>query len=196
MLYINKRKKCINVKKEISKKITELIEPNLDDNGKFIIDMMILDDESFISPFCGRAPIISSDVATYLDNSIKTVPPKAKVTLHISSEVIAKDKEEVHVQSIRNYYQNERKQLIRELLSNKLASLTMFIIGLIVIAIMIAFSFLDFGEIWITILEIIGWVFVWEAVDKFVFERNKLKKDLLRANQLINAEVIFKRNSK
>lgn len=184
------------MKKEISKKITELIEPNLDENGRFIIDMMILDDESFISPFCGGSPIISSDAATYLDNSIKTVPPKAQVALHISSEVISKDKEEIHVQSIRNYYRNEQKQLIRELLSNKLASLTMFIVGLIVIAIMITFSFLGFGEIWITVLEIIGWVFVWEAVDKFVFERNKLKKDLLRANQLINAEVVFKQNTK
>lgn len=182
--------------KNESNKLTQLFEPNRDEHGRFIIDMMILDDDSFISPFCGKDPIISSDVATYLDNAIKNIPPKAQIALHISSDVIDKSKEEIHIQSIRNYYRNEQKQLSRELISNKLVSLIMFAIGLVIISIMIAFSFADFSEIWITILEIVGWVFVWEAVDKFFFERSKLKRDLLRTNQLINAEVYFKNDKK
>lgn len=184
------------MKKEISNKLNTLFEPKRDENGRFIIDMMILDDDSFVSPFCGDAPIISSDVATYLDNSIKNIPPKANVSLHIKSDVVAKEKENIHIESIRNYYRNEQKQLMRELFSNKIASIIMFIIGLVVISAMIVFSFTDFSEIWITILEIVGWVFVWEAVDKFFFERSKLKRDLLRTNQLINAEVSFKNNEK
>lgn len=182
--------------KNKSNKINELFEPNRDENGKFIIDMMILDDNSFVSPFCGNAPIVSSDVATYLDNSIKNIPPKSEIALHIISDVVSKDKEELYTQSLRNYYLNEQKQLMRELFFNKLASIIMFIIGLIVITMMIIFSFTNFSEIWITVLEIVGWVFIWEAVDKFVFERYKLKRDLLRANQLINSEVLFKRDSK
>ena len=184
------------MKKEVKNKLDDVLEQNRDENGRFIVDMMILDDSSFISPFCGGAPVVSQEVATYLDNAIKNVPPKGEITLHISSDVIAKDKESIHIQSIKNYYCNERKQLIRELISNKLASFTMFFIGLVIIAVMIVFSLKEVKEIWITVLEIIGWVFVWEAVDKFVFERNSLKKNLLRANQLINAKVVFKKINK
>ncbi|MCH5180775.1 MAG: hypothetical protein J1F32_06150 [Erysipelotrichales bacterium] len=179
--------------KKVTKKLDKIIDSNIDDKGNFIIDMMILDDESFISPFCGKAPVISSDVATYLDNAIKNVPPKFGVSLHITSDVVSKEKEEIHIESIRNYYRNEQKQLIRELVSNKLSAFIMFVIGLVVIATMIVLSLTNTSEIWITVLEIVGWVFVWEAVDTFFIERSKLKRDLLRANQFINAEVVFNR---
>ena len=179
--------------KKISNKMDELLDQNRDEKGNFIIDMMILDDDSFISPFCGNAPVISSDAATYLDNAIKNVPPKFGVSLRITSDVISKEKEEIHIESIRNYYRNEQKQLIRELVSNKMSAFVMFVIGLFVIATMIVLSLTDTSEIWITVLEIIGWVFVWESVDAFFIERSKLKRDLLRANQFINAEVVFKK---
>ncbi len=180
------------MRQNTKKKIDDLLNINIDDQGRYIIEMTILDDSNFISPYCGKEPIVSSEVATYLDNIIKNVPPKGSISLYLYSNVISKDNESKYQAAIKNYYSNEKRQLKRDLLYNQIAAFSMFGIGFVIIAVMLIFIFLDkINEIWSTILEIIGWVFVWEAVDKFVFERNYLKREINRADQLINAEVKF-----
>lgn len=163
----------------------------LDEHNRYVIDLTINDDASFLSPFSGENKVISSEVASYLDNAIKFVPAKLDISLHIKALNINEEEKIIYMQAIKNYYRNIMTQLNNELIFNLIVSLSMFFIGVIVIAIMIILSSRGLNEIWDVVLEIIGWVFIWEAVDKFFFERRKLKLEILKAKQFINAKIIF-----
>ena len=174
-----------------NKNVSKMIDLNLDENNNAVIDLMVLDSSVFLSPVCGDLPIISNEVSSYLDNAIKTVPPSFDVKLKIKCKDIDEQQKKVYQSAIKNYYQNNCKQDVRNLISNTWASFMMFIVGVIIITIMIILTLKEVDQVWITILEIIGWVFIWEAVDKFIFERRDIKKDLRKSNTFANAKIMF-----
>ena len=50
-----------------------------DKDGIVIIDMAVLDDSEFISPFSmSEIPIINKEVAEFIENSTIGIPPKRK----------------------------------------------------------------------------------------------------------------------
>lgn len=162
-----------------------------DENDRFILDMTIIDSSSFISPYCGNSPVIGSEVAAYLDNAIQNIPAKYDVSLHIKCHSISEDEQRIYRNAINNYYHNIVQQAIRNLFRNSIVSLIMALFGIAVIAIMLILTARGLNEVWDIVLEVIGWVFIWEAVDKFCFERYKLKHELRRAYQLKNADIKF-----
>ncbi len=163
----------------------------IDENNRFILDMMVIDLSSFISPYCSNLPVISGEAAAYLDNAIKNIPAKFDISLHIKSHDISHNKQELYSKSIKNYYNNIIQQTMRDLFRTTIVSLIMAFIGIVVIALMLIFTSKGIGEVWNIVLEIIGWVFIWESVDKFCFERQKLKHELRRAYQFVNADIKF-----
>ncbi|NLC93692.1 MAG: hypothetical protein GX677_09590, partial [Treponema sp.] len=62
---------------------------------------------------------------------------------------------------------------------------------IIVIAFMFVANYMEIPEVWSTVLEIIGWVFIWEAADKFFIERKTIRNQLRYANKMINAVVEY-----
>lgn len=153
--------------------------------------MAILDSSNFISPYCGNAPVLGSEAVAYLDNAVKNIPAKKDIALHIKSNVLEEKNQKVYRIAIKNYYHNIIQQTARDLLRSTIVSFIMAAIGIAVIAVMLILTARGLNEIWDIVLEIIGWVFIWEAVDKFCFERHTLKQELRRAYQLKNADVQF-----
>lgn len=155
------------------------------------IDMTILDNSTFLSPYCGNVKIISSEVASYLDNILNYYPPKLNLTLRINSKSTNQEDEKIFKEAIINYYQNNIYRLKRDLLRNMIIALIMLIIGSIFITLMLIIGNKNSNPIWTTILEIAGWVFIWEAVDKFFFERHSLNKELRKSIQIVSAKIEF-----
>lgn len=175
----------------MNKKKFKNIDLKLDETNRFIIDMNILDNSAFLSPYCGNLLLISSEVASYLENAIKYIPPKFDITLHIKSKDINDEKKNQYKNAIKNYFTNNILQLKREIFFQTIMSLIMLFIGIFIISLMLILSNNKVNIIQDTILEIAGWVFIWEAVDKFFFERHKLKYELRKAYQLCKAEIVF-----
>ena len=60
-----------------------------DSDGRAIIDMSITDDSEFLSPYSKHAsPVISSDVAEFIEDSTSYFKPKQQFTLRIHSDCI------------------------------------------------------------------------------------------------------------
>src|SRR5574344_1797409 len=102
-----------------------------DADGRVIIDMVVKDDSNFLSPFYGKYPVISQEVAEYLDNAQKAVLPKNEIRIKIKSNAIDANEKTIYENAIKNHYQYVRMQILKELLSNRWTSFAMFIVGVI-----------------------------------------------------------------
>lgn len=156
-----------------------------------VINMQILDKSDFISPYCGYTPVISSEAAAYLDNALKYVSPKKEVEIHIKSKVILDEEKEFYKNAIINYYSNNIKEHKRDLFHNNLLSILLLIVGAVFITVMLILEATNVNAIYSTILEIVGWVFIWESAYNFFFEKHHIKKELVKARQIINANIVL-----
>lgn len=143
-----------------------------------------------ISPYSEDNKLtINSEFASFLENSVKDIPVKNNLTLEISSKNC-----DINMlsEAIKNYYYNEFIDSQRKLKRNLIFSLVTFIIGLLGLAFTMLYDIFDFPIIVIGALDIFTWVFMWEAFDKFFFERTEFKYNQYRQMNFINAKIIAK----
>ncbi|MGN1405903.1 MAG: hypothetical protein ACI4WM_06505, partial [Erysipelotrichaceae bacterium] len=143
-----------------------------DKEGNIIINMAVLDDSDFISPFSmSEIPVINSDVAEFIENSTIGIPPKEKLKLIIHSDCIDEDEKILYRKAIREYYRQRYESSRKELLRNRIAIIIMFIAGVIILAISIfKVNTLISSEV----IDIIAWVLIWEAADVSLFTNRSL----------------------
>ena len=162
-----------------------------DADGRVIVEMMVSDDTSFLSPFAKKdAPVISSDVATFLENSLQTVAPKEQLCLHVYSDCIDDDEKVVYNGAIHRYYSDSLSSVTREYKRNWIIALVLFLLGMATIAVSIIVG--RFGrEIWMEAIDIVAWVFCWEAVDMAFFKTRSLSINKKRYSAMSKMTIQF-----
>lgn len=69
------------------------------------LNMNITDDSDFLSPYSpSEKPIISSDVADFLENSARAFHPRAQVKLTITGRCVEESEKSAYGDAIRNYF--------------------------------------------------------------------------------------------
>lgn len=156
------------------------------------IQMTVIDDSNFLSPYCYENPLISEEVAEFLKKEKKLLrPPVVAIQIMIRSNVISDDEKKLYTQAIHNYFKAENKEDKINLRRNRILSLWMAIIGIVVFAALVILDSLLFLGIWSEIIDILGWVFIWEAVDQYFFEGGRIKRDFFQSELFAKAEVYF-----
>ncbi|MBR2926594.1 MAG: hypothetical protein IKC31_03330 [Clostridia bacterium] len=141
-----------------------------DEEGRAIIDMTVSDDSSFLSVYSKHAsPVISSEVAEFIENSTRSLPPKQALTLRIHSDCIDGREKELYRSAIGEYYSEKYHAERNELQFNFWAVLFLTLAG--VVALVLAF-WVD-HHIWSEVIDIAAWVFLWEAVDIGAFKNRE-----------------------
>ena len=79
-------------------------------------------------------------------------------------------------------------------MGNKIISIVMGRVGTIILTLSIVFSFFENLVIFASIIDIIAWVFLWEAVDLYVLQRPKIEMEELRDYEMANALITFNEN--
>lgn len=166
-------------------------EQEWDENGRSILHMTVRDDSGFLSPYCGEKPIISSEVADYLDNAAAEIPPKKQISLRIRSNVITDEEARVYDSAIRNFYRNRSHKSNRDLLRSRIAAIAMLVAGILVFSVLFILETRGIGEMLTSLLEIAAWVFVWEAVDLFFLEHHRLMTEHRLYQKFVNADIRF-----
>lgn len=162
---------------------------------KCIIDLNVKNDEDFLSPFSNVGkPVISEDVAQFLENSPNDSHPKAEVELNIYGDCISENEHSDYEQAIRNYYSLKFSDAARSVARKGFVSLIFTIIGVATLALMFIMPELGAGSIWVECVDIFAWVFLWEAVDQFFIERNGVLLNMNRYYAFMNAKISFKNN--
>ena len=99
------------------------------------------------------------------------------MTLCIKSNCIDDDEKILYRKAIREYYTEKYAAVNRELKKNHLIALALGVIGIFVLAAAIVVGYFYESAIWAEVIDIVAWVFLWEAVDIAFLETRKLKLD-------------------
>lgn len=140
---------------------------------------------------------LAEDIYRYVEGAAKYTKITTPLTIDF---LLPKDKESLETpireQFISNYAFDfdETSHELKKCLWHALGMLS---VGAALLLISITFSATNASpDRWVEIVEeivsIASWVFVWDAVDKYFFDRPALRKEALRKAQLAQAEIRFR----
>lgn len=168
-------------------------QPNeRDENGRIIVNMNVGDDSNFLSMFSVTAdPVISSEVAEFVEFSTRLLPPGADITLRVYSNCIDNQEKKIYAAAIKEFYQEQYIVTAKELSQNNVTAVLVALAGVLCLGLMfITERFWD-NAIWIEVIDIVAWVFLWEAVDIRFFRNRKLNSDRLRYISFMNMNIEY-----
>lgn len=147
-----------------------------DNENRIIVNMTVKNDSDFLSAFSENAtPVISTDVAEFIENSTNSILPKEQLTLRIYSNCIDDQEKVLYKEAITEYYTEKYIANERELKRNNIIAFLLMVAGVIVLAFEILFDYKIGILIWTEVIDIVAWVLLWEAVDISVFGNRALR---------------------
>lgn len=146
------------------------------DDGSILINMNVKDDTDFLSVFSeSKVPVISSEVAEFIENSTFSVSPKEKLTLRIYSDCIDDEEKVIYRKAIEEYYTERYIVNKRELKRNRIIILLLILAGAITLTGAFFIENRTGSLFWTEVVDIAAWVFLWEAVDIIFFKTRELR---------------------
>lgn len=159
--------------------------------NKSVINISINNKEDILSPFANDKAIISRDLVEFLDYKLSPVIIKKDLHIKISCQNLSDDEKKLYEQAIKNYYEELYFIKKREVYQKTLISLILLMIGVLVIILTIILEETGENIIKARVNDIIAWVFVWEAVDIFFFQRPKVSFDKRKSQKMMNATIEY-----
>jgi len=182
--------------RELSKKL-ETFEPyETNERGDRLIKLHINDVDYFLSPLSvDGVPCISDETAFLLNYYLKnmSVDSDEKIFFEITGHNLSLAEQELYRKAIKNYYREEFLDVQDDMKQNRRNTILMLISGAFFILLRLFLPLtigwrLDFLEP----INIVAWVFLWEAVELQIFKRPKLKEIQIRNLKILEAEIEFK----
>lgn len=147
-----------------------------DSENRVIINMMVKDDSDFLSVFSfSDIPVISSEVADFIETNTQLIPAKEQLALHIYSNCIDDNEKKQYTNAIRQYYSERSYISASELKRNNIIVYLLSISGVLVLILALFLEYKVANLIWAEVIDIVAWVLLWEAVDISFFENRSLR---------------------
>lgn len=141
-----------------------------DADGRIIIDMTVKNDDDFLSVYSmSETPVISTDVAEFIENSTHSISVREQFALHIHSNCIDEGEKAEYAAAIKEYYAEKHIANKKELNRNKTTIAILTLAGIIVLAL----AFQIENAVWSEVIDIAAWVLLWEAVDIGAFKNRE-----------------------
>lgn len=154
------------------------------------INMTVSDDSDFLSPYSPVAsPIVSGDVAEFLENGANKFLPKQQIELNVRSNCIDGEEQVLYDKAIRNYFNLKLDGMKLALRRNLIVSVIFTVIGILGLVAMVLIDHFFGSAVWTEVVDIFAWVFVWEAVDQFFIERRKLLLERKKYQAFTNVNI-------
>ncbi len=170
----------------------QFLSLNRDSNGRAIINLHVNDDSNFLSPYSEEdKPIINEEVASFLENSAQAIPHNESLTLRINSNCIDQQEQTLYKKAIKNYYSNHLVSVNRELGKSFCIATILAILGVVILTIAQIVGYYLGSIIWAEVIDIAAWVFLWEAVDIFVFRTRNLQLNKKRYYAFVDMNVEY-----
>lgn len=172
--------------KKLNKEVEELEKIELDEDDSSSITVFLQNTDDALSLFCDKtSPVINSELSDYLDNKAEQLPLDKDLHIKIIGDV---DKDVVK-QAIKNYYNNKLISAKREYKKNGVLSAIFTALAILILtAAVLIETFVESQPVLLEIIDIAGWVFMWEAVDMFFLERGALRVKQIRCLNFIRAK--------
>ena len=178
--------------KNLAEEIKTLKNPQEDANGRRMVRIGMADGYEFLSPLSPNGePYITSDTAQFLEQSTKHLRPDSSLHFVFEGSTISEADKEKYTKAIRNYYHNEFMEVVRELAKNMTQTIIMVLISAFVFTLNIFLKNHGVDQVLYSIIDIVAWVFAWEATEIFFLQRPALRLRRLRLFNIIQAAITF-----
>lgn len=187
------KKKFRNADKEIVQD-KDFVEGS---EGDAIINIKVDNDSQIFSRYNYESnEKLNPELSEFIYDKARFVPASKNIRLKIYSKENV-DEKDVET-AIKNNYKKDYIAVRNEIKRNLIFSISMLIAGIIFFAFLLVMHKYFYNAYLGIIVEIITWVFIWEAVDAFFLQRLRLKH---KRNVLLNLytsqiDVIFIENKK
>jgi len=162
------------------------------DDGKAYINVDLTKVESPFSVFSYERRF-NQEIFDYIDNEVFYLRAEIPVVINFDDggKYSEELKDKIRKVVIRHYsliYEDKRLEHSKNIFTGILLS----IIGAILLGIFVTLCALtDINPVFLEIFEIVSWVFIWTATDKFLFSGHDKRIDIYNAGQLALCEVTF-----
>ena len=177
-------KKAEKIDRDIRRKISY----KEDDDGKAVIEAKIENSNDIFSKFnYDDGDKLTPDFTDFLWEKSRLVPinKDLRVNLYTNNEI----QDTAVEKALKDHFKYEYIETKKEMQHLKQFSLVNLILGVIALAVLLVLSNVLNNYILVTVIDILAWVFVWEAFDAFFLERSHKKRKLLYLQKLYSADV-------
>ena len=163
-----------------------------DAQGNALFEIAIKDKSEVLAPFSlDSKDTINVEFANVLDNTAKSFSKKEKLHLNLKCDKLSDKEKESFSLAIKNYYFNALVEDERKLKNNIFLFWVMIALSIVSLAVLFITNFFAAPWIVIEVIDIIAWVFVWEAVDLLAFQRSLLRYDKQHDYALYKMKITF-----
>lgn len=120
--------------------------------------------------------ILNEELEGFIVKKAETIPLKSKLRIKMFVEETEKIDEKEVEDAIKLRFKRDFEDYERKLKRNAQISFILLLIGILFLGFLVLETALLDNYIISIILEIASWVFIWEAVDKFFFERTEIRE--------------------
>ena len=189
--------KLKNKMKKARKEISDKEDLLYDSDNNALITVKAMEEAQIFSSYdfdCNEK--LNEELAEYLWDKARFVPVKddIRIKMYVGEKVNIKEVQN----AIHNKFRKEYVETKLEKKHNCLFSFAMFVVGLLALAVLVL-SYAYFKNEYVDlIVEIVAWVFMWEAVDAFFLERSKLNRKQMTLLKLCvcDIEIVKAKNQK
>ncbi|MGM9522512.1 MAG: hypothetical protein ACI3VB_08545 [Oscillospiraceae bacterium] len=147
-----------------------------DAEDRIVVDMTVQDDSEFLSVFSeGETPVISMEVADFIESRTRSLPPQEPLTLRIHSDCIDDREKQLYAAAVREYYTERYAANRQELRRNRVIAAFLLLAGVLVLSAALWLGDRVDNAVWAEVIDIVAWVLLWEAADISLLENRTLR---------------------
>ena len=163
---------------------------DLDSNGRGVIDVGAENYDDVFSYYdLDGENVLDKEFNDFLEAKADAIPLKKELALHFHVKNANESKREEIDKTIKNHYKRELRALNRKLHRNAMFTLYMVFMFLVFFAVYVPLVIFDVHFAVQFIVDIVAWVFLWEAVDQWFLHRREIKHEMLKKFRFIRADI-------
>ena len=162
----------------------------MDEEGTATINVNLKNADNLFSPYSSKK-VLNQDLLRYIDSQADPLPPHLPLVINFIVDDVSKVDQEYIRRAIKRYYWLSYKSMTKELRRIKITSLVLFGIGIGVLVLYEVLTRLQIDILANQIILIASWVFIWEAVSRFFFNRREKQIERMNEGQMAVASVRF-----
>ena len=181
--------------------IEYLVKKYVVDEKHAIIPVLLKDREEFFNKYDPTDTALSPEIYEYLDHCINIIPFQYKIEIDVVCNDLNNKYKDLMKDAIKHHYGLKMFECDIDLRNSAKKSIILSVLGTVFVVLayatngvnainLIAGTTMDVLR---ELLLITGWVFIWSALENYVFERNDLITKKQESSQLFNSTLYFEK---
>ncbi len=185
------RKRKILKKLQKNSAIKEARELDYNEDGSVQINVGLKEADDFFHPYAYLTyEFMNPDVKDYIETYEASIPEDKEITIDIYTETPTTQEEKKRIRrTVKRHYAEEIVASEGELKKETSRAIWFMVLGFVILLVE-AVLYSVFENMYIdTILAVIGWLFLWDGLEIYLYERAEIKSQLIRCYRMLNSKV-------